>query len=135
MVNMRCHIPVRSFLCCLVITNHHCGRWCFGAWLCTLPKIAPADNCIGSGMRFPKQNQEKPYPLYRVNPYSPFGGAKEKFWEWPRRGHPPLRKWTMSNANTLVFALALGLSAAAFAWPAMAQQPAQQSARDAAIHR
>ena len=42
----------------------------------------------------------------------------------------------MSNANTLVFALALGLSAAAFAWQAMAQQTAQQSAaRDAAIHR
>ena len=41
----------------------------------------------------------------------------------------------MSSANTLVCALALGLSATAFAWQAVAQQTAQQSARDAAIHR
>jgi hypothetical protein len=37
-------------------------------------------------------------------------------------------------SNKLVFAVAL--SVAAFAWPAMAQQTAQQSAsRDAAIHK
>jgi hypothetical protein len=40
----------------------------------------------------------------------------------------------MSNANKLFFALALAVSAAAFVSQGMAQQ-AQQSARDAAIHR
>ena len=36
-------------------------------------------------------------------------------------------------SNKLFFAIAL--SVGTFAWTAMAQQPAQQSARDAAIHR
>jgi hypothetical protein len=40
------------------------------------------------------------------------------------------------SKTSLFFALALGFSGAAFAWQAMAQQTAQQSAaRDAAIHR
>jgi hypothetical protein len=42
----------------------------------------------------------------------------------------------MSNANKLFFPVALGFSVATFAWPATAQQTAQQSAsRDAAILR
>jgi len=42
----------------------------------------------------------------------------------------------MSNANKLFFRVALGFSAVTFAYPAMAQQTAQQSAsRDAAILR
>jgi hypothetical protein len=40
----------------------------------------------------------------------------------------------MSNANKLFFALALAVSAAAFVSQTTAQQ-AQQSARDAAIHK
>jgi hypothetical protein len=40
----------------------------------------------------------------------------------------------MSNANKLFFAFALAVSAAAFVSQATAQQ-AQQSARDAAIHK
>jgi len=29
MINMRCHIRVSLILNCLVIADHHCGRWRF----------------------------------------------------------------------------------------------------------
>jgi hypothetical protein len=134
---MRCHIPIRSLLCCLVITDHHCGRWCLARGFVLSRKSHRPTIALGLARpSLPKSKIRKNLPPLSGETLIALSEAREgQFLGMARLGHLPLRKWTMSNANRLVFALALGLSAAASAWQAMAQQTAQQSARDAAIHR